>query len=212
METIEQLKQSKTIFWDFDGVIKDSVTVKSDAFEQLFLPYGEEIAAKVRSHHEANGGISRFDKLPIYLKWAGQILTIELIEEYAEKFSQLVKQKVIDSEWVPGILDYLDKNYTRQKFYIITATPQREIEEILLALKITNFFREVIGTPAEKDEAIKQLLYRYKITPNQSIMIGDAITDYNAAAKNEVSFILRKTAFNKNLQQQLNCQMIGNFL
>ena len=148
MEPIEYIKQAKTIFWDFDGVIKDSVAVKSDAFEQLFLAYGEEVAEKVRSHHEVNGGVSRFDKLPIYLKWAGQILTIELIEEYVEKFSQLVKQKVIDSEWVPGILDYLDKNYTRQKFYIITATPQREIEEILLALKITNFFREVIGTPA----------------------------------------------------------------
>jgi len=211
METIEQLKQSKTIFWDFDGVIKDSVTVKSDSFEQLFLPYGKEIAAKVRSHHEANGGISRFDKLPIYLKWAGQILTIELIEEYAEKFSQLVKQKVIDSEWVPGILDYLDKNYTCQKFYIITAAPQQEIEEILLALKINHYFKDVIGSPVEKWKAVKKLLYRDKITPDQSIMIGDAITDYNAAIKNEIHFILRKTDLNKNLQSKLNCLMIGGF-
>jgi phosphoglycolate phosphatase-like HAD superfamily hydrolase len=43
-------------------------------------------------------------------------------------------------------------------------------------------------------------------------MIGDAITDYNAATENRVSFILRRTAFNKNLQEQLNCQMIKNFL
>ena len=29
------------IFWDFDGVIKDSVLLKSDAFEQLFLNFGD---------------------------------------------------------------------------------------------------------------------------------------------------------------------------
>jgi len=212
METIEQLKQSKTIFWDFDGVIKDSVTVKSDSFEQLFLPYGKEIAAKVRSHHEANGGISRFDKLPIYLKWAGQILTIELIEEYAKKFSQLVKQKVIDSEWVPGIIDYLDKNYTCQKFYIITATPQQEIEEILLALKINQYFKDVIGSPTKKDEAVKQLLYKYKVLVKETVMLGDSNSDYSAAEENEIYFILRRTDLNKKLQQQLNCQMIDDFL
>ena len=51
------MKEYSNIFWDFDGVIKDSMTVKSDAFEQLFLPFGENIAKKVRTHHEANGGI-----------------------------------------------------------------------------------------------------------------------------------------------------------
>ena len=30
------LKKYKNIFWDFDGVIKDSVDVKSEAFLNLF--------------------------------------------------------------------------------------------------------------------------------------------------------------------------------
>ena len=109
METIEHLKYAETIFWDFDGVIKESVNVKSNAFEQLFLPFGKEIAVKVRCHHEANGGMSRFDKLPIYLEWAGKVLSTELIDEFAGNFSKLVKQKVIYSDWVPGVFDYLNK-------------------------------------------------------------------------------------------------------
>ncbi|MEC7219091.1 MAG: hypothetical protein VXW29_01645, partial [SAR324 cluster bacterium] len=32
----------KLIFWDFDGVIKDSVPLKTEAFDQLFCEYGEE--------------------------------------------------------------------------------------------------------------------------------------------------------------------------
>ena len=34
------LKEFQAIFLDFDGVIKDSVEIKSNAFEQLFLPSG----------------------------------------------------------------------------------------------------------------------------------------------------------------------------
>ena len=34
----------KNIFFDFDGVIKDSVKVKSESFEKLFLPFGKKVA------------------------------------------------------------------------------------------------------------------------------------------------------------------------
>ena len=39
-------KEIETIFWDFDGVIKDSVKVKSDAYEQLFSPFGLNFSKK----------------------------------------------------------------------------------------------------------------------------------------------------------------------
>ena len=202
----------KTIFWDFDGVIKDSVGVKSDAFEELFLPYGKEFARKVRKHHEDNGGMSRFDKLPLYLKWAGLEPSQTLIKEYAEDFSILVKQAVIDSDWVRGVLIYLEKNCMKQQFFLVTATPQEEIEAILNALKITEYFSEVIGSPTPKNEAIKMLLDRYNIESEQAVMIGDSISDYMAATENQVKFVLRKTKLNKLLQQQLDCLMIDNFI
>lgn len=40
----------KAIFWDFDGVIAESVNVKTEAFYNLYLPYGIEIAEKVRRY------------------------------------------------------------------------------------------------------------------------------------------------------------------
>ena len=204
--------KEKTVFWDFDGVIKDSVESKSDAFEKLFLPFGTGISKKVRSHHEDNGGMSRFDKLPLYLKWAGLEPSQKLIKEYAENFSILVKQTVIDSEWVRGVLIYLQKNCKKQQFFLVTATPQEEIEEILNELKITEYFSEVIGSPTPKNEAIKILLDRYDIEYGQAVMIGDSISDYMAATENQVKFVLRKTKLNKVLQQQLDCLMIHNFI
>ena len=70
------IKCASIVFWDFDGVIKDSVEVKAAAFERLFLPYGAEIARRVRQHHEAHGGMSRFDKVPLYLAWVMEYLKL----------------------------------------------------------------------------------------------------------------------------------------
>ena len=62
------IKKSSVIFWDFDGVIKESVDIKGKAFQKLFEVYGTEVMEMVRIHHENNGGMSRFDKFPVYLK------------------------------------------------------------------------------------------------------------------------------------------------
>jgi len=204
--------QSKVVFWDFDGVIKDSVAVKSDAFEALFSPFGEEVAKKVRQHHEENGGMSRFDKLPIYLKWSGESASPAQVEQYAIQFSQLVKEKVIHSVWVEGVLDYLTNNYKNQQFFLVTATPQQEIEEILLALNIEQLFQEVVGSPTTKSNAIKAILKKQLILPENSVMIGDSMSDYSAAKLNNVPFILRKTKLNKQMQEKLSYNMIENFL
>ena len=78
-----QLESYKFVFLDFDGVIKDSVEVKADAFEQLFSSYGEDIVKRLRIHHEANGGVSRYEKLPLYLEWFGIRPDENTIEEFA---------------------------------------------------------------------------------------------------------------------------------
>lgn len=203
---------TNSIFIDFDGVIKESVEVKSEAFEKLFLPFGKEISKKVRNHHELNGGMSRFEKLPIYFSFAGLQVNQNLISDYSKKFSNLVITKVIDSNWVPGVKEFLKNNFEKINFFLITATPQKEIEEITKNLKIKRYFKSIIGSPTKKLNAIKDILYNYELNPNESLMIGDSENDYLAAVDNMVPFILRKTNLNKKLQNQINCQMIENFL
>ena len=40
------VKEFKIVFWDFDGVIKDSVVIKSKGYEKLFLRQVQAIANK----------------------------------------------------------------------------------------------------------------------------------------------------------------------
>lgn len=188
------------IFWDFDGVVKDSVSAKTSAFEKLFMPYGQKIAEKVKQHHEANGGMSRFKKIPLYLSWAGEEVNHEIVDKFCNLFSKAVLQSVIESPWVSGVYEYLHNNFKEKYFVLVTATPQDEIERIIYTLKISQYFQQVIGAPTNKEDAIRSVLKEQKIIPAQVLMIGDAETDLLAAQANSISFLLRRTPQNIHIQ------------
>jgi len=52
----------QAVFFDFDGVILDSVDVKTDAFVAIFRGYGPKIREDVVKYHHENGGVSRMEK------------------------------------------------------------------------------------------------------------------------------------------------------
>ena len=190
------MTKCQLLFWDFDGVIKDSGDVKTQAYFQLFEPFGLDVAERVRLHHEANGGMSRFDKLPIYLQWAGLEPNKTIVNEYCERFSQQVLQGVIDAPWVSGVEQYLRGNVHQQVFVLVSATPQGELEHILHALDLTMCFADVYGAPSRKQDAIRNTLLARGIDPSESLMIGDAQADLDAAVANQVPFLLRRHSSN----------------
>lgn len=205
------MKDRKIIFWDFDGVIKDSVGVKSDAFERLFEPFGSEVSSRVRQHHEQHGGMSRFEKLPIYLGWAREPTTPDIVDRYSRRFSDLVLKAVIESEWVPGVLDYLLENCDRQYFVLVTATPQSEIEYILLKLDIRRCFRAVYGAPTAKTAAIAGVLSGLECERDHAVVVGDSEAELVAAKENGLSFVLRRTKQNEALQRSYKGPQIDDF-
>jgi len=199
----------KAIFYDFDGVIKESTQIKTEAFYALYLPYGKQIAEKAVAHHIAHGGISRFEKFKHYHK---EFLNIDLnekiINELAEEFSKIVFQKVIECPYVKGAkksITLLKKEY---KQYIVTGTPQNEIELILKALEINHLFDGVYGSPKNKIEISQQIKDLEHLNNNQVVFIGDATTDYNAAKHFKFNFILREHVENIDIFNTINDSFI----
>lgn len=188
------MKNIKAIILDYDGVIAESVNVKTEAFAELYRPYGEEVVNKVVAHHEANGGISRFEKFKIYHKeYLGQEIDKKKVQNLAEQFSDLVMQKVIESPYVPGAYEFLLNNHKKFDFFISTGTPIGEIEKILKAKEIRQFFIEVYGSPEKKPIHVKKILKKYGYDKKKVVFIGDALTDRDAARVNGIKFIGRYT-------------------
>ena len=53
---------SKVVILDFDGVILDSVNIKTEAFKEIFNRESKVIQNKIVNYHLKNGGISREKK------------------------------------------------------------------------------------------------------------------------------------------------------
>ena len=200
------------VFWDFDGVIKESVAAKGEAFAQLFRPFGSEVARRVREHHDLNGGLSRFEKIPLYLQWAGVTPNEAEVSRYCQRFAQAVRHAVLESQWVPGAREYLQYNRHRQRFVLVSATPQGELEELLTALGARNWFSNVFGAPTAKTAGLTAVLQTSGCEAARALSIGDAETDYQAAMAAGVDFLLRRTAFNQALQARYSGPQCENFL
>ncbi|MBU6158099.1 MAG: HAD hydrolase-like protein [Bacteroidetes bacterium] len=183
----------KCIFFDFDGVLAESVNVKTEAFRKMYLPYGHEFAEKVVAHHQANGGISRFEKFRIYNgSWLNQELSDEKIKILSDEFSNLVVDGVIHAPEVPGAYAFLKNNPAYKKF-IITGTPTVEIIPILERRNMSHFFDGIYGSPEKKEFWVNEILNMHSLSPNECVFVGDALTDYNAAVVHNLHFILRET-------------------
>jgi len=184
----------KQIFFDFDGVLAESVNVKAEAFYQLYLSFGEGVAADVLKHHLANGGMSRFEKIKHYHQsFLGVGLTETEILEWAEKFSDIVLKGVIESDEVAGAIDFLEKYRTEYNFFIITGTPTVEIKQILLERKMDHYFSGIFGSPEKKPLWSEKIIQDNHFGRNEIVFVGDALADYEAAQHSKIHFILRET-------------------
>lgn len=204
------IKKALVVFWDFDGVIKESVDVKTKAFQSLFVEYGTEVTDKVREHHEANGGMSRFEKLPIYLNFANVTPTREKIDLLCKKFSDLVLDGVVNSPWIPGVESFIRSNPNQQIFIVISATPTEELLQIVERLDLNSNFESIFGAPTSKAAAINSSLARLSVSAKDAVMIGDASADLDAAKLNKVPFILRKHSSNSKLAESFSGIIIND--
>ena len=195
----------ENIIFDFDGVILDSVECKTEAFYQMYLPYGEKIANNVKKHHILNGGMSRFDKFKL---WHKKFLKIDLKEEeiqgLSSEFSDLVFEKVISSRPVFGSLEFINKFYKDFNFFIISGTPNIEIKKICTKIGINDKFLEILGSPKNKIDWCNELKHKYKIKNSNTLFIGVAISDYNAAKKSKFYFALRNSDYNKSIFSKID--------
>ena len=191
-----QFSKFQHVFWDFDGVIKESLDVKADVFVSLFADQPIEIQNRVREYHLTHGGQSRFEKFRLFLDWSGQPNNAAAIDELAAHMNTLVIQKVIECDWVPGAEAIIRNNPHKQFFHLVSATPHSELVEILRQLDLLQAFASVNGQPNSKEKVIADTIERLGLETAQCLMIGDARADYHAAINNKITFLLRRHRHN----------------
>lgn len=181
-----------TIFFDFDGVIVESVDIKTEAFKKLFEYEGKDVVEKIAKYHLKNTGVSRYDKFKyIYKEILNRVLSDDEFNVLCNKFADLVKTAVVDAPYVKGAKEFLENYALKYACFVVSSTPQKEIEEIVQKRGIDHFFKAIYGAPTPKSDAVRFILDKDRIKPNNALYVGDAMSDYLAAKSNSINFIAR---------------------
>lgn len=179
------------VVFDFDGVILESVDVKSEAFRALFAEYPAQIDA-ITDLHERHGGISRYVKFEmIYRDILRQPLAPARKDELGRRFEQLVVERVLCCAMVPGAREVLDGLHGRVAMAVVSGTPDAELETIIARRSLATYFAEVHGGSREKRAIIDGMMRARRWRPERTIMVGDAMTDHDAALANGIAFVGR---------------------
>jgi beta-phosphoglucomutase len=192
----------QTIILDFDGVILESVSVKTEAFRTLFS-FAPEHIEEIVDFHIKNGGMSRFDKFRyIYKNILKEDLPAFTFNSLSKKFSHLVFEGVINAPFVPGAREFLETFYVSLPLYVLSATPEEELKNIIQKRGIAPYFRGIFGSPRKKTECIRDILSDTRISASDVVFVGDAPNDLDAARAAHVRFIERLKPGDENLFEE----------
>lgn len=179
----------RVIVLDFDGVIADSVHIKTRAFRELFKIYPEIVEEAVKYHLE-NGGVSRYKKFEyIYRELLKEPMDQKKLDELGKRFTEFVFHEIIKCPFMPGAVEFFEEFSKILPLYIASGTPHQELRDIAKMKHIDKYFKDSFGTPALKSEIIMGILETEGIGKSELLYIGDSKTDYTEALKAGVPFL-----------------------
>lgn len=182
----------EAVVFDFDGVLVESVDVKTRAFVELYRPHGEAVMAAVAAYHLANGGVSRLEKFRHFHRaFLGRELAVGEERVLADRFSALVEDAVVAAPWVPGAREFVSAYHKRIPLYVASATPTDELLRIVRRRGMEAYFRYVAGAPQPKGEILRRLIADGGHTAERVLMVGDATTDLTGARQAGTAFLGR---------------------
>lgn len=178
------------VVFDFDGVILDSVDVKTAAFARLFEPEGPAVRDAVVAYHLAHGGVSRHEKF----RWAYREVLKRPLDPATERglgdaFNALVEEGVVAAALMPGAREALQALQGRVPLFVASGTPQEELRRIVERRGLARFFRNVYGSPASKEDILRRVASELGLTPAGLLMVGDSTTDLEGARSAGAEFV-----------------------
>lgn len=179
-----------TIIFDFDGVILDSMPIRKLGFVEALRDFPADKVAELLEYHERNGGLSRYHKFEYFYR---QILKQPFeqsdILHLADTFSTIMKARLTDpSNLIPETIDFIKNNRQRYRFFIASGSDENELRFLCDALGISQHFESVHGSPTPKKQLVENILRDFNLNSEETILIGDAHNDFEAAMHNNIDF------------------------
>ncbi len=184
------LTQYRTLIFDCDGVILNSNPIKTEAFYQAALPYGEDAARALREYHVRNGGISRYHKFDWFLtEVIGQSEPDpEERQALLNAYAKNVWDGMLACEVDEAIFE-LRKQTPHARWMVASGSDEQELREIFRLRGLDELFDAgIYGSPRTKEEIFAELAATNTLlTP--AVFFGDSRYDAQAAQTLNLTFV-----------------------
>lgn len=185
--------QYSCIFFDFDGVIADSVEAKITSFGELYDEFGPDVRRAVEDYQRAVPGETRYVKIP---KFHRELLGVDLPEhkvlEWSNRLSEIVLDEVVACPLLPGVNEVLAQLAQREvQAHIVSGTPHDELQVIIERMGLKPFFKTARGSPEKKASIVRDIMTAEGLEAEQCLFVGDAMSDYDGAKTCQIAFLGR---------------------
>ncbi len=180
----------KTVFWDFDGVIMDSMPVRTEGFRMLLSDYPNNEVDDLVKYHLINGGLSRYVKIRYFFeKIRNEAITEEEVQQWADRYSVMMLRELQNPKrLISETVEFIKRNYNQFNFHIVSGSDGNELRKICEAVGLKKYFLSINGSPTPKKQLVEEILKLEKYPLNECILIGDSGNDFDAAEFNSISF------------------------
>ena len=192
---LSKLKKNwlKVIALDFDGTLVESNNIKDRAFETIFSDWPEHTETMMR-WHQRHDSIERREKFRYFVQ---EVLALpeqnDLIEKLISRFGELTKTAICECPSVKGAENFLEYFSKRIATYLVSATPQQDLNEIIKARGLAGNFKDIYGAPISKIETLKKIMLSENVSVDEILFIGDSPEDHQCAKDLGINFIGRQS-------------------
>ncbi len=182
-------KSYRSLIFDCDGVVLDSNRVKTSAFYQAALPYGEDLASQLVEYHTANGGISRYRKFAYFLESIVQTGADEgAMATLLDSYASAVRAGLRSCAVTDGLED-LRQAFPDMTWYIASGGDQAELRDVFSERGLDQLFDGgIFGSPDTKEQILEREIAA-GLNAEEALFIGDSRYDHIAAEAFAIDFI-----------------------
>ena len=179
----------RALLLDFDGVIVESVTIKIDAFRDVYADEPPEHHDVIEQYQRVHGGVGRGAKFRHFETLFGREADDARIEHLSNEYARRVYEAVVACPFVPGAEDFLRSVHGNADLHVISGTPHDELVDICRRRGIAHYFTGIRGAPEPKRDAFRHIVDEFRYDPKTLLAIGDATTEYEAARALGIAFL-----------------------
>lgn len=178
------------VIFDCDGVLIDSNDLKIEAMGKALEEVGvlEPHVEECKLFFAKNFGKSRFYHIDYFIE---NILDLRngkvtcLKDKLLSAYSKQCQSLYLTASMTPFIEELLEKNKAIK--YVASGSEQGELRGVFKLRQLDTYFKGIFGSPEKKSIHVTNILNKHKIL--KAVMIGDAVSDLEAARSNGIDFI-----------------------